>query len=276
MLIPFVILTLHQAWWYNSHMIALFDSGLGGLSVFQAVRQLLPNHDYLYLADSLYVPYGPRPTAWVRQRSLSLGQGLQQHGAKLLVVACNTASSAALEQLRATLPIPVVGLEPAIKPAVASTRSGKVGVLATAGTLNGARFASLVERYAGDVEVYTQPCHGWAEAVEQGQVEAPSTRRLVDQYVQPLMSQGVDTLVLGCTHYPFLQQIIQQSAGPGVKLIETGSAVARRVAYLVEQHQISAGTGHFQLYTTGNPATVSSIVEHLLGQRSTVAAWHEP
>ncbi|HEX5689478.1 MAG TPA: aspartate/glutamate racemase family protein, partial [Roseiflexaceae bacterium] len=153
--------------------IGLFDSGLGGLSLLREVRQLLPRHDLLYLADTAYCPYGPRPVAEVRARSLAIGRWLRDRGARIVVVACNTASSAALELLRAELPIPIVGMEPGLKPAAAATRSGRVGVLATNNTLGGSRFAALVERYAGGVEVITQPCPGLVELVEAGTLQGP-------------------------------------------------------------------------------------------------------
>jgi glutamate racemase len=165
----------------------MFDSGLGGLSILREVRQRLPRHDLLYLADSAYCPYGPRHADEVRARALAIGRWLVEQGAALLVVACNTASSAALDVLRAELPIAVVGMEPGLKPAAAATRSGRIGVLATSNTLAGARFAALVERYAEGVEVITQPCPGLVELVEAGELDGRAARALVERYVAPLL-----------------------------------------------------------------------------------------
>jgi len=252
--------------------IGLFDSGLGGLSVLREVRQRLPRHDLLYLADTAYCPYGPRPIEEVRARALAAGRWMLNQGAGLLVAACNTASSAALELLRAELPIPIVGMEPGLKPAAAATRSGHVGMLATSNTLAGARFAALVERYADGVEVITQPCPGLVEQVEMGQLEAPATRALVERYVAPLLARGVDTLVLGCTHYPFLRPLIAEVAGPAVAIVDTGPAVARQVARVSGQRALPEGDGTARFWTTGDPAQVAPAARSLLGEQVAVEA----
>lgn len=247
-------------------MIALFDSGLGGLSVLREVRKLLPTHDLMYVADSAYCPYGPRSAAWVRERSLLIGRWAMQQGAQMLVVACNTASSAALETLRAELSIPIVGMEPGIKPAALATRSGHVGVLATAGTLQSQRFASLVERFGDAVYVHIQPCYGWVEQVEAGALASAETRALVERNVVPLLAQGVDTLVLGCTHYPFLRPLIAEIAGVGVAIIDTGPAVARQVEQLAATHQMNGGSGSVRAFTTGTPDVVAPVIQRLIGE----------
>jgi glutamate racemase len=247
--------------------IALFDSGLGGLSVLRELRVLLPQHDLLYLADTAYCPYGPRPAAEVCGRALAIGRWLAERGAGLLVVACNTASSAALELLRAELPIPVVGMEPGLKPAAAATRSGRVGVLATSNTLAGARFAALVERYAGGVELITQPCPGLVERVESGDLDSPAARALVERYVAPLLARSVDVLVLGCTHYPFLRPLIAAAAGPDVAIVDTGPAVARQVARVAAESGLPAGQGCARFWTTGDAAAVAPVLRQLLGDR---------
>jgi glutamate racemase len=246
--------------------IALFDSGLGGLSILREVRQRLPRHDLLYLADSAYCPYGPRPAGEVRARALALGRWLAGQGARLLVVACNTASSAALETLRAELPFAVVGMEPGLKPAAAATLSGRVGVLATSNTLAGERFAALVERYADGVEVITQPCPGLVDLVEAGDLDGPMARALVERYVTPLLERGVDTLVLGCTHYPFLRPTIAAIAGPHVTIVDTGPAVAWQVARVAGQRGLAAGQGRACFYTTGDATTVTPVLRQLIGE----------
>src|SRR5262245_39392689 len=244
--------------------IALFDSGLGGLSILREVRQRLPRHDLVYLADSAYCPYGPRPADEVRARALAIGRWLVEQGAELLVVACNTASSAALELLRAELPIAVVGMEPGLKPAAAATRSGRVGVLATSGTLEGPSFAALVERYAEGVEVITQPCPGLVELVEAGELDGPLVRALLERYIAPLQDRGVDTLVLGCTHYPFLRSTIAAVAGPDVTIVDTGPAVAGQVARVAAQRGLPSGEGRARYWTTGDPAQVTAAARRVL------------
>lgn len=246
-------------------MIAFYDSGLGGLSVLREARGLLAGHDLCYIADSAYCPYGPRPADEVRARALTVGRWALERGAALLVVACNTASSAALELLRAELPLPVVGMEPGLKPAVRATRSGVVGVLATSNTLAGARFAALVERFAEGVQVLTQPCPGLVEQVEAGDLDGPHTRALVRQYAGPLLARGADTLVLGCTHYPFVRPLIAELAGPRVTIVDTGPAVARQVARLAAEHGLRPGQGRVGCFTTADPAAVAAPLLRLLG-----------
>ena len=246
--------------------IAIFDSGIGGLSILREVRRRLPQHDLVYLADSAYCPYGPRPADEVRARALAIGRWLVEQGAALLVVACNTASSAALDMLRAELPIAVVGMEPGLKPAAAATRSGRVGVLATSNTLAGARFAALVERYAEGVEVITQPCPGLVELVEAGELDGPAVRTLVERYVAPLLDRGVDTLVLGCTHYPFLRSTIGEIAGAQVAIVDTGPAVASQVARVAAQRGLVAGQGRARFWTTGDAAQVTTAARRVLNE----------
>ncbi|MEM8530855.1 MAG: glutamate racemase [Chloroflexota bacterium] len=250
-------------------MIALFDSGLGGLSVLREVRSRLPQHDLLYLADTAYCPYGVRPDSFVQQRSLQIGRSLLDYGVRLLVVACNTASSAALEVLRAELPIPVVGMEPGLKPAIAATHNGSIGVLATSGTLAGERFARLVERFAHQQTVITQPCPGLVEQVERGTIDDPTTDELLKQYIEPLLTKGIDTLVLGCTHYPFLREPIVRLVGSGITIIDTGPAVARQVEHMTSKHNIVPGNAATDYFTTGNAESVTSTLKRLLGETIT-------
>lgn len=252
-------------------MIGLFDSGLGGLSVLRAVRQRLPAHDLVYLADSAYCPYGLRPVAEIRWRSLACGRWLVDQGAQLVVVACNTATSAAIELLRAELPVPVVGMEPGVKPAAARTRSGQVGVLATHSTLAGERFSRLVERFAEGVTVTTIACPGLVERVEAGDLNSPQTRALVKHYLAPLQECGVDTIVLGCTHFPWLSPLIGELAGPGVAVIDTGPAVAAQVARLVAPLHLQAEGQGLRCFTTGDTATVGPAIGRVWGDALSVA-----
>ena len=222
----------------NNGPIGVFDSGVGGLSVLRHIRALLPHEDLLYIADSGNAPYGDKPPGWIRERSLELAGWLVDRGAKAIVIACNTATAAAAGALRERLALPVIGMEPAVKPAAAATRTGVVGVLATVGTLKSAQFAALLDRFASGIEVVTQPCPGLVECVERGELDDPATRALVARHVAPLLARGADTLVLGCTHYPFLRPLIAEAAGPQVALIETGGAVARQLMRRLDEAQI--------------------------------------
>jgi len=236
--------------------IGVFDSGVGGLSVLREIRATLPHEDLLFVADSRHVPYGDKPEAYIRQRSLTLATFLVAQGAKAIVIACNTATAAAADPVRAALTVPVVAMEPAVKPAAAATRTGVVGVLATVGTLESARLAALLARFGNEITVVTQPAPGLVEQVEAGDLDGPETRRLVAQYTAPLLAAGADTIVLGCTHYPFLRPLIVDVVGPGVTLVDTGAAVARQVVRVLEakallRHDAHTGTATF--WTSGRP-----------------------
>jgi glutamate racemase len=207
----------------------MFDSGVGGLSVLREVHAELPSEDVWYVADSTHAPYGDKPAPYIEGRAVAIAEFLAGHGAKALVVACNTATGVAVDVLRRRFTMPIIGIEPAIKPAVALTKSGRVGVLATSQTLASRKFEKLVEASRGAAEILTQACPGLVEHVEQGTFSRPQTRRLIEQYLQPLLAKGVDTLVLGCTHYPFVADVIRSVAGPGVQVIDPARPVAKEV-----------------------------------------------
>jgi glutamate racemase len=215
--------------------IGVFDSGVGGLSVLHHIRRMLPYTRLIYVADSAHVPYGDKSAHYIEQRAIALSRFLVGQGADAIVIACNTATAAAAATLRRDFKCPIIGMEPAVKPAVAATKIGVVGVLATIGTLESARFAALLERYAGNVKIVTQGCPGLVEQVESGDLHGIRTRQLVERYTTPLLERGADTLILGCTHYPFLSNLIRDVAGEQVILIDTGEAVARHL-----QHRITA------------------------------------
>lgn len=221
--------------------IGLFDSGVGGASVLREVRALLPGEPLLYLADQAHCPYGSRAAAELRALSEANVAWLLARGAKLIVVACNTASTAALRYLRGRFPaIPFVGMVPAVKPAAQKTRSGVVGVLATPATVASEMLAEVVATWAREVRVVAQPALGLVEAVERGALALPETRALVAGHVAPLLAAGADTIVLGCTHYPFLAPLIREVAGPGVAVLDAGPAVAQQAARLLAQHRLAA------------------------------------
>jgi len=247
--------------------IGIFDSGVGGLSVAREIRRTLPAEDLLYVADTAYCPYGDRPLEEVRTRALAVGRYLERAGAKLVVAACNTASGAALEQLRQALAVPVVGLEPAVKTGAAVTRNRKLGVMATAGTLASARFARLVRDHAHGVEVVPQPCPGLADLVEEGHFDGERLQAWLEQLTQPLKRAGVDTVVLGCTHYAFVSEPIARVLGPAVQLVDSAPAIARRTEHLLrgDAGRRTNGSGTFTVLTTGDPRAVALVVARLWG-----------
>jgi len=252
--------------------VGVFDSGVGGLSVAREIRRALPAEPLLYVADTAYVPYGDRGDEEVRARTLAIGQWMQDQGAKVLVVACNTASGAALEALRERLTIPVIGLEPALKPAVRESRNGRVGVMATVGTLRSARFQRLVDNYADGVQVVRDPCPGLADLVEEGLLAGPELAERMEAYVAPLRESGVDTVVLGCTHYVFVRDAIRDALGPGVRLLDSGEAIARRTRQILADAGAleSGGPGSIRILTTGDPAAAATIVQRLWGEPAQV------
>ncbi|MCC5856698.1 MAG: glutamate racemase [Ectothiorhodospiraceae bacterium] len=209
--------------------VGVVDSGVGGLSVLREIHALMPSESLTYVADAGFVPYGDRSAEEIRARLDVLTRFLVDGGVKALVVACNTATAAAVPRLRERLPLPIVGMEPAVKPAAAVTQNGVVGVLATQGTLASGRFAALLQRYAEGMRIVTQPCPGLVTAVERGELDTPATVRLLRSYLDPLLAQGVDTIILGCTHYPFLRPLLERLLDPGVRIIDTGAAVARQL-----------------------------------------------
>lgn len=209
--------------------VGVFDSGIGGVSVLRHIRQWLPHEHLLYCADSMHAPYGNKSPDFIRERSHALTRFLIGHGAKAVVVACNTATAAAIGSLREHFTLPVIGMEPAVKPAAAASRNGVIGVLATIGTLKSAQFAALLESYGRDVRVVTQACPGLVECVERGELDSAATDALIAAYLQPLLAAGADAIVLGCTHYPFLREAIARQLPPGIMLIDTGEAVARQL-----------------------------------------------
>jgi len=252
----------------SSSAIGVFDSGVGGLSVLHHIRQLLPQERLIYVADSGHVPYGDKTTAYIEQRSHILTRFLIEQGAEAIVIACNTATAAAVASLRSRFDIPIVGMEPAVKPAVAATRSGVVGVLATVGTLESARFAALLEKYAGDIEIVAQGCPGLVEQVERGELDSARTRELIARYTAPLLERGADTLILGCTHYPFLIPLIRDVVGGSVTLVDTGEAVARQLQrrILVELPARTGGDATARFFTSGDAAQASRIMSVLWGE----------
>lgn len=259
-----------------ANTIGVFDSGVGGLSVLRAIRAALPGEDLVYVADSGHAPYGNQSADFITQRTLTVGRWLADSGAKAITIACNTATVVAASTLRAETHLPVVAIEPAIKPAVALTRSGVVGVLATTQTIHSASVARLVAQHGGNVRILLQACPGLVEQVEQADVHSPRTEALLREFIAPLLAQGADTLVLGCTHYPFLRDLMAQITGPGVTLVDPAEAVARELARRLPNTplltQQPAHVGSTRFLTTGHVAQVQPVVAHLWGQDACVEA----
>jgi glutamate racemase len=246
--------------------IGVFDSGVGGLSVLREIRRELPWEDLIYVADSGHAPYGDKPAEAVEARSLTIAGFLIGEGAKAIVVACNTATGAAARVLRDRFAVPIVAMEPAVKPAVLLTRSGVVGVLATRRTLASPSFTVLIERVAGGAEIVLQPCPGLVERIESGDLDGDYTRALLADYLRPPIARGADTLVLGCTHYPHLRPLIGELAGPGVSVLDSGAAVARQVRHRLDSAGLLAPAGRpgrERFWTTGCPVGGQDLVARL-------------
>lgn len=252
----------------NNALIGVMDSGVGGLSVLAHCQVILPGAAFLYVADSQYAPYGPKPDTLIVERCLQIADYLIEQGACAIVVACNTATAAAIQTMRDKYSVPVIGMEPALKPAVAATANNKIGVLATTGTLQSAKFAALLDSFAQGVSVKTQACEGLVECVEQGALDAPETLALLQRYCGPLMADGVDTIVLGCTHYPFLKKAIQSVVGESVVLIETGAAVAkqlkRQLALRLDSPEFDAPSS-LTVMTNSQLPNALQVIEKLIG-----------
>jgi glutamate racemase len=260
----------------NQNAIGVFDSGVGGLSVLHAIREELPHEHFLYVGDSGCAPYGDRSPAFVIQRATTITDFLVTSGVKAVVVACNTATAVAAESLRARFTIPIVAIEPAVKPAASRTRSRVVGVLATTGTLSSPNMGKLLASYGSDVEFIIQPCPGLADQVEQGELESDDTRALVKRYVRPIVDKGGDIIVLGCTHYPFLRRVIEEVAGPAVDVIDPAMPVARELRRRLETAALlnkNTAPGTEQFWTTGKVEVVEPIVRQLWNPRAVLSAF---
>ncbi len=240
----------------NSRPLGVLDSGVGGLTVALALRRALPHESILYYADTAHCPYGEREPEEVRVLAVAAARWLLSRGAKLLVVACNTASAAALARLRQEFDLPIVGMVPAMKPASLLSRAGKVGVLATPATVHADLFARLVQDFAGGIEVHVATGTGLVELVEAGEIDTPRLRRTLRSHLTPLLEQGIDTLVLGCTHFPFLRPAIAALVGSDVQVLDTGEAVARQVSRVLDAHGLGA-----------DPAAAAWVRYHCTGDR---------
>ncbi len=261
-----------------NHGIGVFDSGVGGLSVLKAIRAALPHEDLIYVADSLFAPYGDKSHAYITQRTLELGGWLEGLGVRALTLACNTATGVAVKALRDRTRLPVVAIEPAIKPAVTLTRTGVIGVLATQQTVLSENVIALCKLHGQGKQILLQACPGWVELVEQGELHGAKTLSLLRHYIDPLVDQGADTLVLGCTHYPFLQPSIEKIYGSELKLLDPAQAVAKELVRRLDQLKLettskdtknpldSSKLGRTRLVTTGDPVQAGHVMSQLWGE----------
>ena len=242
--------------------IGIFDSGSGGLSVYREIVKLLPQERYLYFADNAHCPYGEKTAEYIRDRARAITEILLGMGADIIVVACNTATAAAIATLREEYPdTPFIGMEPAVKPAALGTETGVIGVLATAGTLKGSKYLKTKGRFEDDVRIVEHVGEGFVELVENGILDGPEAYETVRKSLQPLLDAGADRIVLGCTHYPFLKPVIESIAGPGVQVIDPAPAVARQTVRILEANAIPTGNGPFSidLYFSGEPDSLRRI-----------------
>lgn len=254
--------------------IGVFDSGVGGLSVLCSIREQMPHEDILYVGDQVHVPYGPRSMKQIQDFSEGITRFLLKQHAKIIVVACNTASAAALKYLRETFSdVQFVGMEPAVKPAAEKTQTGKVGVLATPATFQGALYASVVERFGAGVELFQHTCPGLVSQIEAGELDSPQTRTILEDALFPMLQKNIDTIVLGCTHYPFVIPLIKQIVGENVRVIDPAPSVARQAKRLLEAEGLlnpSSANGDVQVFTSGDVKIVESVLPKLLKESAVV------
>ena len=247
--------------------VGIFDSGVGGLSVAEALHRLAPSLPIHYLADTAFFPYGDRSSAEIQERAVQMVRRLIEEGANVVVVACNTASSAALERVRAEFEVPIVGMEPPVKPAVEHSLSGRVLVLATTGTISGQRLARLTERHSGEANVVTIPMPGLADLVEAGEVDGARVEEMLRRALEEPVAQGADQLALGCTHYAFLRPVLRRILPAHVELVDAGDPVARRTLHVIAEAALDLDRGAPEVevlcYATGDVAAFESTVERL-------------
>jgi glutamate racemase len=253
--------------------VGVFDSGVGGLSLLRCIREELPGEDLLYVADSGYAPYGDKQGEYIEKRSFAISEFLVEQNAKAIVVACNTATAAAIAKMRTTFNVPIIGMEPGVKPAIAASQTRTVGIMATTETLKSEKFRLLTDRFCNDCNIITQACPGLVEQVEQIDLSGRKTIDMVESYVGALLSKGADIIVLGCTHYLFLVEIIREIAGKDIKVIDTGIAVAKEVRRRLEEADILSGadkSGREQFWTSGNVKNTGRIIKQLWNKDAVV------
>jgi len=249
--------------------IGVFDSGVGGLSILSGIHELMPGETLQYVADSAHAPYGPKGADFIRARCEAIMQFMLRLEVKAVVVACNTATAAAIAQMRDRYDLPIIGVEPAIKPAAEQSRSGVVGVLATSGTLTSEKFMDLQNRFVSRTRILTRACNGLVELIEQVAPNPFTLERMLHEFVQPLVDAGADTLVLGCTHYSLIRPQIQKAAGPEVRIVDAGTAVAKELQRRLTMHGLcntSARGGIVHFHTSGKLEQQNRLLAHYWGK----------
>lgn len=257
----------------SDYSIGVFDSGIGGLSVLRHIREILPGEKLFYVADRGHIPYGNKHNDYIISRSIFITEFLLELKVKAIVVACNTATAAAVSTLRSRYDIPIIGMEPGVKPAIQHSRNGLIGILATERTLGSGKFKGLVEQHANGAELFIQPCHGWVEHIESQDIDDPRSLKLVLDTLAPLLEKHVDTLVLGCTHYPFLEKTIRQAVGEEVTIIDTGYAVASHLKRRLHEEgllNVTSRKGEEHFWCTGPIDEMQRLVGKFWGNASTV------
>jgi glutamate racemase len=254
--------------------IGIFDSGIGGLSILRAIRTLLPAEELIYVADSAHLPYGDKSAAEVSARAIAITEFLQANQAKAIVAACNTATAYSIDNLRSRCSIPVIGVEPGVKPGALSTQSGVVGILATTATTESTRFADLMSRFGHGVRFIVQPCPGLAEKIERGEPHDAELHEMLQARLSPLLAAGADTIVLGCTHYSFITPLIQRVTGPQVTIIDTSTSVARQLVRTLDERRLlsSEPAGTVRFYSSGDPLQFQSALQIHWDSHSTASA----
>lgn len=250
-------------------MIGVYDSGVGGLSVWKELRALMPDETYCYVSDGAYCPYGPKDPAFVVSRAMAVSRFLIDRGAEMIVVACNTATAAAISTLRASFSLPFVGMEPALKPAALHSQSGVVGVLATAGTFKGRLYLDTLARFSSRVKVIERVGTGLVELVESGTPAGPEAEKLISRYVVPMLDAGADHIVLGCTHYPFLTATIEKIVEGRAVIVNPAPAVARQAfRVLSELREPAAGPGSSAFCSTGDDRVLRALAGEIAGNEA--------
>jgi len=250
----------------NNNPVGVFDSGIGGLSVVEEIKKILPHENLLYVADSKYAPYGAKSDELIFERSSAISEFLIHNKAKAVVVACNTATAAAITRLRQEFNLPFVGMEPAIKPAALLSKNKVIGILATAGTLQSDKYHKLSEKFNDKLRVISMPCPGLVERIERAEIKSAETYKLLEKYINPLKTAGVDQLVLGCTHYNLAESVIKKIAGSQINIVTTGKAVAAQLKNILTANNLQAkpdNKASLQLYSSANPENTAQIINKL-------------
>ena len=247
----------------NNSPIGIFDSGIGGITIFNSVKKLLPNEDVIYFSDNLHSPYGNKSLKTIKELSFKNTRWLLDKGCKIIVVACNTVTTNSISDLRNSFNFPFIGIEPAIKPAAMKTKTGKIGILATKGTLSSSLFNSTSNDYASNIEIIEKNGDGLVQLIENGIFEGVEIERLLHKYLDSMIGKKIDHLVLGCTHYPFLNKILSKILPNTIKIIDSGEAVAKQTKDLINKHKINkeSNQGNYSFYCNGDSSSLNKILD---------------